>query len=70
MVPIAPFVVVNLVMGALRIRLRDFLIGSLVGVMPGMLTATVLTDQVRASGRSCRDKRLGYRDRADRARHR
>ena len=46
MVPIAPFVVVNLVMGALRIRLRDFVIGSLVGVMPGMLTATVLSDQV------------------------
>jgi len=46
MVPIAPFVVVNLVMGAMRIRLRDFIIGSLIGVMPGMLTATVLSDQV------------------------
>jgi phosphatidylserine/phosphatidylglycerophosphate/cardiolipin synthase-like enzyme/uncharacterized membrane protein YdjX (TVP38/TMEM64 family) len=46
MVPIAPFVVVNLVMGALRIRLRDFILGSLVGVLPGMLTATVLSEQV------------------------
>jgi uncharacterized membrane protein YdjX (TVP38/TMEM64 family) len=46
LVPIAPFVVVNLVMGAMRIRLRDFILGSLVGVLPGMLTATVLSDQV------------------------
>jgi phosphatidylserine/phosphatidylglycerophosphate/cardiolipin synthase-like enzyme/uncharacterized membrane protein YdjX (TVP38/TMEM64 family) len=46
MVPIAPFVVVNLVMGALRIRLVDFILGSLVGVLPGMLTATVLSEQV------------------------
>jgi len=46
MVPIAPFVVVNLVMGALRIRLLDFILGSLVGVLPGMLAATVLSEQV------------------------
>src|SRR5262249_30286631 len=46
MVPLAPFVVVNRVMGAMRVRLRDFLIGSLVGVMPGMLTAPVLSAQV------------------------
>jgi phospholipase D1/2 len=46
LLPIAPFVVVNLVMGAMRIRLRDFLAGSLVGLMPGMLAATVLSEQV------------------------
>jgi len=46
LVPIAPFVVVNLVMGAMRIRLRDFIVGSLVGVLPGMLAATVLSEQV------------------------
>jgi phospholipase D1/2 len=46
LLPIAPFVVVNLVMGAMRIRLRDFVLGSLVGVLPGMLVATVLSEQV------------------------
>jgi phospholipase D1/2 len=46
LLPIAPFVVVNLVMGAMRIRLRDFILGSLVGVLPGMLAATVLSEQV------------------------
>jgi len=46
MIPIAPFVVVNLVMGAMRIRLRDFVLGSLVGIVPGMLAATVLSEQI------------------------
>jgi phospholipase D1/2 len=46
LLPIAPFVVVNLVMGAMRIRLRDFILGSLVGILPGMLAATVLSEQV------------------------
>jgi phosphatidylserine/phosphatidylglycerophosphate/cardiolipin synthase-like enzyme/uncharacterized membrane protein YdjX (TVP38/TMEM64 family) len=46
LLPIAPFVVVNLVMGAMRIRLRDFVLGSLVGVLPGMLMATVLSEQI------------------------
>lgn len=46
LLPIAPFVVVNLVMGAMRIRLRDFVLGSAVGVLPGMLMATVLSEQI------------------------
>ena len=46
LLPIAPFVVVNLVMGAMRIRLRDFVLGSLVGIVPGMLAATVLSEQI------------------------
>ena len=46
LLPIAPYVVVNLVMGAMRIRLRDFVLGSLVGIVPGMLAATVLSEQI------------------------
>jgi phospholipase D1/2 len=46
LLPIAPYVVVNMVMGAMRIRLRDFVLGSLIGLMPGMLTATVLSEQI------------------------
>jgi phospholipase D1/2 len=49
LVPIAPFVVVNLVMGAMRIRFADFLLGSVIGLLPGMLTATVLSDQISAA---------------------
>ncbi|MGE5094784.1 MAG: VTT domain-containing protein [Betaproteobacteria bacterium] len=49
LVPIAPFVVVNLVMGAMRIRPHHFVIGSILGFLPGMLAATVLSDQIAAS---------------------
>jgi len=49
LVPIAPFVVVNVVMGAMRIRLRHFIIGTLLGMLPGMLATTVLGDQITAA---------------------
>jgi uncharacterized membrane protein YdjX (TVP38/TMEM64 family) len=46
LVPIAPFQVVNVVMGATRIRLRHFVIGTIFGMLPGMLATTVLGDQL------------------------
>ena len=46
LVPIAPFTVVNLVAGASRIRPRDFLVGSLLGLMPGTLALTVFSDRL------------------------
>ena len=48
-VPVAPFPVVNLAMGALRVPLRHFILGTAVGIMPGMLAATVLSDQLAAA---------------------
>jgi phospholipase D1/2 len=45
-VPIAPYLVVNIVMGAMRIRLHHFVIGTFLGMLPGGLAATVLSDQV------------------------
>jgi len=48
-VPVAPFPVVNLAMGALRVPLRHFVLGTAVGIMPGMLAATVLSDQLAAA---------------------
>ena len=46
MIPIAPFLVVNLVAGASHIRLRDFTIGSLIGLLPGTVTLALVTDGV------------------------
>ncbi len=40
MLPIAPFTVVNMVAGASHIRFRDYLIGTLLGMLPG-ITMTV-----------------------------
>jgi len=45
-VPIAPFAVVNIVAGAFRIRLRDFIAGSAIGILPGTLVATVFGNQL------------------------
>ena len=46
LVPVAPFIVVNVVMGAMRIRLHHYLLGTVLGMLPGMLATTVLGDQL------------------------
>lgn len=46
MVPIAPFTVVNMVAGASHIRFRDFVLGTVLGMGPGMLGLTVFADGV------------------------
>ncbi len=46
LVPVAPFAVVNFVMGAMRIRFVQFLVGSTIAYLPGTFAATVLSDQV------------------------
>jgi uncharacterized membrane protein YdjX (TVP38/TMEM64 family) len=49
LVPIAPFPVINMAMGALRVRLGHFVLGTFLGMLPGMLAATVLSDQLAAA---------------------
>ncbi len=46
MVPIAPYTVVNMVLGALGIRLWPYLLGTLLGLLPGVLALTVLGDRL------------------------
>jgi phosphatidylserine/phosphatidylglycerophosphate/cardiolipin synthase-like enzyme/uncharacterized membrane protein YdjX (TVP38/TMEM64 family) len=46
LVPIAPFAVVNVVAGAIRIRPLHFLLGTALGILPGTLFATVFGDQL------------------------
>jgi phospholipase D1/2 len=45
-VPIAPFSIVNLVAGAIQIRLRDFLLGTAIGMSPGIFAIAVLENQL------------------------
>lgn len=44
--PVAPFMVVNLVAGALRVKLRDFVVGSALGLLPGTVLISLFTDQL------------------------
>jgi phosphatidylserine/phosphatidylglycerophosphate/cardiolipin synthase-like enzyme/uncharacterized membrane protein YdjX (TVP38/TMEM64 family) len=48
LLPIAPFTVVNLAAGASDIRARDYLLGSLFGMAPGVLLMTVFGDRLGA----------------------
>lgn len=46
MVPIAPFAIVNMVAGSSHIRLRDMLLGTLIGMTPSTLVMMLFVDQI------------------------
>jgi uncharacterized membrane protein YdjX (TVP38/TMEM64 family) len=49
LVPIAPFVIESLVAGAIHIRLWHFMLGTLLGILPGVLAATIFGDQLETA---------------------
>lgn len=46
LLPIAPFALINVIAGASHFRFRDFLIGSLAGLVPGTFALTVFSDRL------------------------
>ncbi|HJV86496.1 MAG TPA: VTT domain-containing protein [Noviherbaspirillum sp.] len=50
--PVAPYSVVNVVAGASHIRLRDFLIGTLLGMMPGIMLTVTFVHQLAEAVRN------------------
>jgi uncharacterized membrane protein YdjX (TVP38/TMEM64 family) len=48
MLPVAPFTLVNLIAGASEIRTRDYLLGSLIGMTPGIVLMTLVGDRLGA----------------------
>lgn len=49
MLPTPPFVVQNMIAGAVKIALWKFLLGTLLALLPGMLAWTVFGDQINAA---------------------
>jgi len=47
--PVAPFTIVNLVAGASHLSLRDFLLGTALGMAPGIVAISVFTDRLAAT---------------------
>lgn len=47
-IPVAPFMLINIVAGASHISLRAFALGSAIGMAPGIFVMTVLADRFRA----------------------
>jgi phosphatidylserine/phosphatidylglycerophosphate/cardiolipin synthase-like enzyme/uncharacterized membrane protein YdjX (TVP38/TMEM64 family) len=45
-IPVAPFTIINLIAGASHIRLKDYLIGTAVGMLPGILAITIFADRL------------------------
>ena len=46
MVPIAPFSIVNVVAGASKLSLRDFMLGTVLGMAPGIAVMAALGAQI------------------------
>ena len=49
LLPVAPYSIVNLVAGATHIRARDFLVGTAIGLSPGVIAIALFTDSVVAA---------------------
>lgn len=49
LIPIAPFVVINLVAGLSSMRLKTFVLGSCLGMIPGMLGVVFVTFQAKSA---------------------
>lgn len=47
-IPVAPFTLVNMVAGASHIRLGDFVMGTLLGMAPGIIAVTLFADRIAA----------------------
>ncbi|MBB5424102.1 phosphatidylserine/phosphatidylglycerophosphate/cardiolipin synthase-like enzyme/membrane protein DedA with SNARE-associated domain [Paraburkholderia sp. JPY158] len=49
LLPVAPFAIVNLVAGASHVRMRDFIIGTMLGMGPGIFLTVAFAHQLVAS---------------------
>lgn len=50
--PVAPFLVVNVTAGALRVRFRDYVLGSVLGLIPGSILLSLFTDRLADAWRN------------------
>lgn len=48
-IPVAPFTVINMVAGASQIRFWDFVLGSAIGLLPGLVGISLFTDRLAAT---------------------
>jgi uncharacterized membrane protein YdjX (TVP38/TMEM64 family) len=47
-VPVAPFAVLNLIAGAMRVRLRDYVLGTVVGMAPAVFAMALFAEGLLA----------------------
>ena len=52
MLPVGNFTLINITAGALGVRFRDYIIGNVIGLLPGVLALTVFADRIGATLRN------------------
>jgi phospholipase D1/2 len=52
LLPVAPFTVVNVISGAFQVPIRDYLLGSLLGLAPGILVINLFAYQIESAFRN------------------
>lgn len=45
-IPVAPFSVINVLAGATHIRTKDFVVGTIIGELPGLIGLSIFVDQI------------------------
>lgn len=51
-VPVAPFLMVNVIAGAMRVRLRDFVLGTIAGLLPGTIMLAFFMERLKQAWQS------------------
>jgi phospholipase D1/2 len=52
LLPIAPFTIVNVISGAFQVPIKDYIIGSIVGLIPGILVINLFAHQMESAIRN------------------
>jgi phospholipase D1/2 len=52
LLPLAPFTIVNVISGAFQVPLRDYVVGSLLGLAPGIILTSLYTHQLERAIRN------------------
>ena len=52
LLPVAPFTIVNLVSGAFQVKFRDYIIGSLLCMAPGIVVINLFVQQFESAARN------------------
>ena len=47
--PVAPFTIVNIMAGASKVRFRDFILATFLGMLPGLLVMTFFGDRLQSA---------------------
>lgn len=56
LIPIAPFTIINTVGGASHVKFRDFLVGTLIGSIPGAIVVTFFVERLTIAARDPRPR--------------